>query len=214
MKSSLSLLALAALAVASPIQQDPVDDVPVPDPSKVQFRSVNYGGTGCPSGTVDYNIAADASTVTIIFDSYVASVGPDVAVSEQRKNCLLHFDLLYPGGYQFSVFEADYRGYASIESGVTGEIKSTYYFSGQSAQQSSTTQFIGPWAGDYVKNDKASQESLVWSPCGSEGLLNINSQVRLQQRDKKASGLLTTDTIDAKFVQELAITWRKCGSKA
>lgn len=45
-------------------------------------------------------------------------------------------DIIYPGGFQYSVFSADYRGYAAIGKGVTGALKSTYYFSSQTAQVS------------------------------------------------------------------------------
>jgi hypothetical protein len=95
---------------------------------------VAYGGTGCPQGSVASAISGDKTTMTLIFDEYVASIGPDVAATENRKNCQLNIDIYYPGGFQFSVLSADYRGYASLEKGVTGTQKSTYYFSGQTEQ--------------------------------------------------------------------------------
>jgi hypothetical protein len=74
--------------------------------------------------------------MTLIFDSYVASLGPGISVTENRKNCQLTVDIQYPGGFQYSILSADYRGYAAIEKGITGTLKSTYYFSGQQAQVS------------------------------------------------------------------------------
>lgn len=76
----------------------------------------------------------DKTLVTIIFDAYIASIGPGIGLTEQRKNCQLNIDIRYPGGFQYSVLSADYRGYASIQKGVTGTLKSTYYFSGQTDQ--------------------------------------------------------------------------------
>lgn len=81
-------------------------------------------------------ISSDRTTMTLIFDSYISSIGPGIAVTEQRKNCQLNVDIEYPGGFQYSVLSADYRGYAAIQKGVTGTLKSTYYFSGQTAQVS------------------------------------------------------------------------------
>lgn len=72
--------------------------------------------------------------MTLIYDAYVASIGPGVAVTEKRKNCQLNVDLYYPGGFQFSIFSADYRGYAALDKSVTGTQRSTYYFSGQTNQ--------------------------------------------------------------------------------
>jgi hypothetical protein len=68
---------------------------------------------------------------TLIFDDYVASIGPGVAITESRKNCQLDIDLQYPSGFQYSVFNADYRGYAALDANVTGTQQSTYYFSGR-----------------------------------------------------------------------------------
>jgi hypothetical protein len=177
-------------------------------------------------------ISSDQSTLTLVFDSYVASLGPGISVTENRKNCQLTVDIQYPGGFQYSILSADYRGYAAIEKGITGTLKSTYYFSGQQAQvscahyhrkprlanprQSTTEQsFVGPINGDYVKSDKAESTSTVMSPCGASGMLNINSQVRLTSTvpstsPNKPTGLLTTDSTDLKFTQVVSVQWQKC----
>ncbi|KAF2221196.1 hypothetical protein BDZ85DRAFT_266442 [Elsinoe ampelina] len=148
--------------------------------------------------------------MTLIFDSYVAALGPSTSILENRKNCQLNVGLRYPGGFQYSVFSADYRGYAALDKGVTGTQKSTYYFSGQSQQTSTQTDFYGPMSKDYLIHDEAEVTSTIWSPCGAQGLLNINSQVRLTSTDSKAKGVLTTDSIDTKFTQKIYYKWRKC----
>ncbi len=68
--------------------------------------------------------------------SIVGLIGNAVATSKQRKNCQLTLELQYPGGFQYSILSADYRGYANIEKGVTGTLKSTYYFAGLKPQVS------------------------------------------------------------------------------
>jgi hypothetical protein len=100
----------------------------------VKILKVGTGGTGCPQGTVNTIISDDQTVVTLIYDTYVASIGPGIAVTEQRKNCQLTLELQYPGGFQYSILSADYRGYANIEKGVTGTLKSTYYFAGLAPQ--------------------------------------------------------------------------------
>jgi hypothetical protein len=59
-------------------------------------------------------------------------------------------------------------------------------------------------------HDEADNASIVWSPCGAEGLLNINSQVRLATTNKKATGILTSDSVDLKFTQVLYLKWQQC----
>ncbi|KAF3089138.1 hypothetical protein TWF102_004367 [Orbilia oligospora] len=197
-----SLLALVAAAPAS-IKADG------PDPKTVWVQGITTGGTGCPAGTVSQQISNDRSTFTLIFDQYVASIGPGVPVTENRKNCQLNVHLRYPGGWQYSIFSATYRGYAQLEGGQAGTQKSTYYFSGDSHQTSTQTDFRGPYNGDYKFTDNVDQTTNVWSPCGKEGMLNINSQVRLTGNNK-VFGQLTTDSVDGKFTQILGLSWRRC----
>lgn len=66
---------------------------------------------------------------------------------------------------------------------------------------------------DYTIHDEADNVSAVLSPCGAEGMLNINSQVRLVG-DTKLNGLLTTDSVDTKFTQVLYLNWQTCKAKS
>ena len=146
----LSFLVLAAAVNASPIAASATSSAVLPNPSQVYINGITYGGTGCPQGSLSSFISADRQTFvhvetlirtiadlymsyrfTLIFDNYVASIGPGVAITESRKNCQLDIDLQYPSGFQYSVFNADYRGYAALDANVTGTQQSTYYFSGR-----------------------------------------------------------------------------------
>jgi hypothetical protein len=73
----------------------------------------------------------------ILYPELSASIGPGISVTEQRKNCQLNVAITYPGGFQYSILSADYRGYAALQKGVSGTLKSTYYFSGMTEQASS-----------------------------------------------------------------------------
>ncbi|EPS36951.1 hypothetical protein H072_9549 [Dactylellina haptotyla CBS 200.50] len=209
MKFSASVVAASLLALASAAPVDPLTAADGPDPKTVWIQAITTGGTGCPAGSVAQQISADRSTFTLIFDQYVASIGPGVPVTEGRKNCQLNVHLRYPGGWQYSIFSATYRGYAQLAKGQTGTQKSTYYFSGDPYQTSTQTDFKGPYSSDYAFTDTVDQTSNVWSPCGKDGMLNINSQVRLLG-DATKTGLLTTDSVDGKFTQILALSWRRC----
>lgn len=128
-----TLLSLVALAASSPLPQDPKDPNK-PSGHEVEIQAVTYGGTGCPDKTVQGLMSDDRTTITLSFDTYTVQSGPNVAATERRKFCQLQLKLKYPSGFQYSIFGADYRGYASLEKGVTGTAQSTYYFSGQQNQ--------------------------------------------------------------------------------
>lgn len=192
-------LAIPALAYSSVV------------PPNVTVRGIYYAGTGCPAGSVSENLSPDFKAFTLIFDSFVAQVGPGVPFSEKRKNCQINVDLNFPSGWSFTVSNIDYRGFASLEPGVIGLQKATYYFQGQRQSSNAGTPFYGPLEKDYFVRDTLSLESAVWSPCGAQRSLNINSQVRLDnQRAPMNSGLLTTDSIDGTFETKLYLMWRPC----
>ena len=134
MKHTTILLGLAALAASAPAP------IPVPMPQDkpsghdVEISAVTYGGTGCPDKTVQGILSDDRTTLSLSFDAYTVQSGPNIPATDRRKFCQLQLKLKYPTGFQFSIFGADYRGYASLEKGVTGTTQSTYYFSGQQNQ--------------------------------------------------------------------------------
>ena len=132
MKLNWALLGFAAFAAAAPA---PVpQDKDTPSGHEVEIQAVTYGGTGCPDQTVQGLLSDDRSTITLSFDAYTVQSGPNIPATDRRKFCQLQLKLKYPGGFQYSIFGADYRGYASLEKGVTGTAQSTYYFSGQQTQ--------------------------------------------------------------------------------
>ena len=121
---------VASVAVAAPALT-PRDG---PSGHEVEIRDFTYGGSGCLGGTVASMLSTDLTTLTLIYDDFIAQSGPGIQPKDRRKNCQLNVKLHYPQGWQFSVFKADYRGRATLPSGTTGTCKATYYFSGQTNQ--------------------------------------------------------------------------------
>ncbi|KAK0708653.1 hypothetical protein B0H67DRAFT_557082 [Lasiosphaeris hirsuta] len=204
---------LAGLATAAPVDEARTLTTALaggPSGHDVEITGIAFAGSGCPAGSVSGQLSTDLTTLTLLYTSFVAQAGKNIAASNYRKNCQLNVKLRYPSGWQFSVFKADYRGYAQIPSGDTGVCKATYYFSGESRQISSTLTIKGPYDDNYIKTDQFGVESTVWSPCGIEGLLNINSEVRLSPQDSNKAALLTVDSTDLKFKQIHYLQWQTC----
>jgi hypothetical protein len=181
-----------------------------PSGHEVTIDGLVYGGSGCPKNTVGGQLSDDRTTLTLLYDKFVAQAGKGILPSEYRKNCQLNVKIHFPQGWQFSIFKADYRGYANIPKGATGTCKATYYFSGSTQQITSTKVIPGPIDDNYLKSDAFGVESTVWSPCGVEGMLNINSQISLAPLNAQQEALLTTDSTDLKFTQIHYLQWRKC----
>jgi len=210
MKYSISALVLGFFAVLSAAAPTPDgDDV---DPSQVYIEGITYAGSGCKAGSVAISKANDWKTVTLSFDSYVASIGPGVGFSERRKNCNINVKLHYPNGYQYTLYQTDYKGYCEIEKGVNARQQSEYWFAGFMDKKAT---FKSYWQGKYSDGfsfrDTIANEACVWSPCGASTTLNIDTQLNLENGgDKKSSGFITTDVIDHKVKTIYGVRWRKC----
>ncbi|RDI86726.1 hypothetical protein Vi05172_g3154 [Venturia inaequalis] len=205
-----AILLLAASALATPIV-----DPNAPPAEEVTITSAVTSGNGCPSGTVQTTFSPDKTVATFGFDAFQTYIGPKTKPQDHSKNCQIHLSLKYPGGFQFSLFEATYHGYARLDAGVTGSFTSSYYFS-QAATKTSISKatISGP---DYLngliytKADVIENASLIWSPCGANGILNINNRITLTAPSEgKAAGELANDDATVKFTQLLAFKWRKC----
>ncbi|RDL33797.1 Uncharacterized protein BP5553_08165 [Venustampulla echinocandica] len=223
MLAILPVFALVATALAAPAPENPILGITVgspaapaatpsgaPNPSQVTINSITYGGTGCPQGSVGSYISPDRLTFTLIFDSFMASIGPGVPITSSRANCQLNINLQYPSGFQYSVLDTQFRGYADLGAGVTGVQSATYYFSGSATQASTSTTFKGPISSDYLVEDAIPFTSTIWSPCGAALPLNINSQVRLTSTNSASSGLLTQDSVDGKVSFVVGVQWQTC----
>jgi len=200
----------AALPAADPVIERSAAATATPNPSQVYLSGYAYGGTGCPQGSVGAFVSTDRTTFTLIFDSYVASIGPGVSIVNTRKNCQLNLNLQYPAGFQYSVLSTVFRGYVGIDKGVTATQSAVYYFSGETSQTTTSTSFKGPLSQDYEVEDDVSLTSVVWSPCGAPVALNIDSAVLLTSSVSSASGEVTDDSIDGKITFIAGVQWQTC----
>jgi hypothetical protein len=181
-------------------------------PDRVTIRDLDWAGSGCPAGTVASNLARDFTAFTLLFDSYVAEIGPGLPLSLGRKNCQILIDLDFPQGWSYSVFDVDYRGFVNVPRGVSGVQQSDYNFQGEFLTARLATALRGPRNGDYQIRDRLRLNAVVWSPCGAHDTLIINSSIRFvnESGNLNARGLMTTDSINGKVTHIYGLRWRRC----
>jgi hypothetical protein len=181
-------------------------------PPWVRIRNLSWAGSGCPAGTVAENLAPDLQAFTLLFDSFVAELGPGLPLSLSRRNCQILVDLDFPPGWSFSVVDVDHGGFASLETGVSGVQQSSYYFQGESRTARLQTTLNGPWVGDYQVRESLAPDALVWSPCAARRPLIINLQVRVinNSRNPNARGVMTTGSMNGPVMYIYRLQWRRC----
>jgi hypothetical protein len=178
------------------------------------IMNLNFAGSGCnpedsDAALYDANLDGLPEQFVVYFSNYVAQQGPGLTIAERRKNCNIGVQLHLPYGYQFSIANVRYLGYAEIPYGVRGRQKSTYEFPFYSNAVTMQTLLHGPFSGNYSRQDNLGITSIVWSPCGMNAPLNIRTQVALEG-SMYPMAMLTTDQIDGRVQQVYGLTWRAC----
>ncbi|KAF2267697.1 hypothetical protein CC78DRAFT_591054 [Lojkania enalia] len=213
MHSKIAALILPILAAANPVPQAGTGEAP--DPAQISILDSSYSGNGCPQGSVSTTTSPDKTVITYGFDAFQTYIGPYTKPADHSKNCQLHLNLKYPGGFQYAVVDATYHGFARMDAGITGTFLTTYFFS-QDAAKTSTTRMTAQGGGAlemgqvYTKQDKIETTATVWSPCGTTGILNINNRLSLTSKDPTASGEMSNDDATVAFTQQLHVAWRTC----
>lgn len=183
-----------------------------PDPSQVTIKRVTYSGPGCPAGTVAHNVAPDAKAFTLLFSEFIAEAGPGVPGGRNKTSCRVTVDFRYPSGWTYSLFKVDYRGFVSLESGVSAKKRSTYYF--QATPNLATVfekNFRGPYDSDFQITDFAGMSEIVWSSCERIRAFNIDTEISVSNTGlPDSTGLLTVDSVDGSLYHVYGIRWARC----
>ncbi|KAK4151706.1 hypothetical protein C8A00DRAFT_35657 [Chaetomidium leptoderma] len=207
MRSIFGLLLAGAVSAVSAAVTPGRDTLGIvaPSPGEIKIINVTAIGSGCPAGHAYVNVDATGTIFDVAFDQYIVSAGPGSTVSDSRKNCRISINLKFPSGYQFSVIETRFTGYASLSSGQTGTCRAGYTFSGDNTQEVVFQKnILAPYEDNYNMLAGVGIES--FSRCGgTTAILNVNSEIRITPISTPYRG---TMTVRAPHTTELK--WRRC----
>ncbi|KAJ3325890.1 hypothetical protein HDV06_002275 [Boothiomyces sp. JEL0866] len=182
-------------------------------PGEVTISQITYQGDGCPQGSVEAIISADATVFTLLYSSFVASSGPGVAVSENIQQCSVIVDLNHAHGYTYTTLSLDHRGYVSVPAGLNAELSTTHFFKAKPNNPNFHTVFPGPYDNDYlVSTDNGVKER---SQCGKKSRAIVNSSLRLYGGDTTTlAGYISGDSLDGNVgktvKQSFHLDWKTC----
>lgn len=193
-----------------------------PDPDSVYVQSITYEGSGCPQGSVGMSLANDRQSFTLIFDQFVASMGPGVSREEARKRCELDVELKAPDGWSWAVVETTARGYVQLPADVRAESELQYSsHEGRhvnNGRLSEDEEFRGPVSKDYLLTNTSPRTAINWSRCGGTNHLYITAEVSLKARHGTTpQAQITMDSIDGKVQsgelesrRGIQLVWQRC----
>lgn len=175
--------------------------------SVIQLGQPGYGGTGCPSNSASVSLSPDQSSLSILFDQYVVEAGN--GRSMDRKSCNIAIPVRVPQGYSISVFQVDYRGFNSLPAGARATFNVEYFFAGSRGVRQAKS-FYGPAANLYELTDHLTAEATVWSACGADTNLRVNTSMLVQTNRRQDLAMATVDSADVNAGIVYHVAWKRC----
>ena len=168
-----------------------------------------YAGTGCAAGSAAAVLSPDATQLSVLFDSFVATAGGASGKTIDRKACNLAIPVHVPQGFSVSLIEVDYRGYNAIPAGGRTQFNVEYFFAGSQGPRYSRT-FTGAQSADYNINNKLLATAVVWSPCGQDVILRTNTSITALTNNRFEETMSTVDSADFTSGIVYQLQWRTC----
>lgn len=151
---------------------------------------VSANGSGCPSGSWTADVSDSGSSVSLSFYSHEASSGSGGSTSA-RSECAIRVRLNGSQGVSYAVSRFAYDGNAGLDADVRGSQVAQYNFQGSPASEGGRTDLVGPYADDFEYHDTLRPSELVWSPCGTNGVLSVSTRIQVSN----GSGDMSVDNL-------------------
>jgi Domain of unknown function (DUF4360) len=156
---------------------------------------VSASGSGCAGGSWTADVSDDGTSVSLALYEHEASTG--TGSSSDSSNCAFTIRLNSSQGVSYAVSSFSYDGNAGLDVDVRGSQSARYSFQGAAGGGDGRTDLVGPYADDFSFYDDLSPSELVWSPCGTSRILNVNSNIVVSN----GSGDMSVDNLDLRLSQ-------------
>ena len=184
-----------------------------PPPDKIIIDVVTVNGSGCKPGTAAVAVSPDNTAFTVTYSEFLAQVGVGSTPTDFRKNCQLNLLVHVPQGFTYAISETDYRGFAHLERGASGQEKANYYFQGDQQTTPVSHPLNGPYDEDWQFTDKNDVAQLVYLPCGETRNFNINTELRVSggtSDTTKTTSFIAMDSTDGAITTTYHFAWKEC----
>ena len=174
----------------------------------LQLGFPGYGGNGCPQGTASVTLSPDSTQMSILFDSYSVATGGN-GPRVDRKSCNLSIPVTVPGGYSVAIIQVDYRGFNSLPRQARSQLSAEYFFAGSRGARTQKN-FNGPLNDSFETTDRLLAQALVWSPCGAQTIMRVNTSMTQFGSPWGEDALSTVDSADISSGVIYHLQFRRC----
>ncbi|MBL6988359.1 MAG: DUF4360 domain-containing protein [Bacteriovoracaceae bacterium] len=198
----LLLIALLVLGATSTVLAASMNDISLGEPG--------YGGTGCPSGSASATLSPDKKSLSLIFDEFLAEAGGSAGRRVSRKTCNIAIPVHVPQGFSVAVIDVDYRGFVYLPSRkARARFTAEYFFAGSRGPRY-TRNWRGPHDDEYVIDNTLVGYALVWSECGADVNLRVNTSMMVRNTSRREEAMATVDSADFNAGLIYKFQWKSC----
>jgi hypothetical protein len=199
------LLLSSGYAAPYPMNASAPDSIPA-------LGSVSYSGSGCPSsGPGVDRTGVPFSNPHFRLNGYSASSDE---VYTSSVNCQVHLTSTNDvDGWQIGVSAVDFKGHVALDPGASFSWYFTSFFSHDAASTSTVRGTVSNPGTTRLNKDVSGEATIpssdiVWSPCGTVGLLNVNFRVAVHTADNQYAYF--GKDADTGVVESWKYSWRRC----
>lgn len=193
---TLYLIGIGLVALTGVIR---ADDISLGIPS--------YGGNGCPQNSVGVTLSPDQKQLSILFDKYTLEAKGSKTMD--RKSCNLAIPVHVPQGLSVSILQVDFRGYNGLPRGASSQLTAEYFFADQMGPRT-IENFYGELDDEYYVSKKLVAGAIIWSACGKDVNLRVNSSMRVRTNAYGEQAISTVDSVDVSSGIVYLLQWRRC----
>lgn len=182
----------------------------------LQMQTPSYNGTGCPQGSVSATLSPDGTSLSLLFDAYVAEAGGTTGLLRSAKNCQINIPFLVPPGYAVQVVKMDYRGFIAVPNGARSTFGAGFRFLEIDGRGTNSRRVLRASVLAGPRQESFVMSSIVrgpdFSPCGRSFVLAAESMLNVQSNRAGEGAFSTIDSLDATQTPVIySLRWKRCG---
>ncbi|WP_242903317.1 DUF4360 domain-containing protein [Actinomadura terrae] len=201
---------IAALGSALTLVPAPASAAHIPPPGSVAVEIATLNDSGCPRGTV--SVDSDTELFRFRYSNYSAFVGQGQPPPAFRKNCQISVKVRHPPEYTYGIMSVEHSGFADIQEGASGTLKSTFALSSRKTPASTEHVIPGRYSQNWHFTEQSDLPEVIVRPCGETSFTTLATELRVDAgtSDTTKVSFMSLDSTDTTLNSTYRFYWLHC----
>lgn len=176
---------------------------------RVELLEPSFAGSGCPRGSADVTITADAKKIDITFDSFFVEADNAVGHTAAKKNCDTIIRVKIPHGFSLAIERIKYNGINNLPYGANAHIIGDHFFNHEELAIVSK-RFYGSTSSPFDISARIPYQGLYWTPCGEEATIASQTSLAVSASKSLYPASVQVDDRELRPGISYDLLWRSC----